>query len=103
LVVYKSFENFSGNFLRKIDFSILISVSVFIFLKECNTYYYTMSHQEEHPLVVALAWTLSGIMFSIYLLVKMGAAGSIAGNNHVSETLMLNDPYESILDDHSAD
>ena len=62
-----------------------------------------MSHQEEHPLVIALAWTLSGLMFSIYLLVKMGAMSAVTSDNHVSETLMLSDPYEYSLDDHRAD
>ena len=31
-------------------------------------------HDEEHPLVVALAWLLAGAVFGVFLLVKLGAA-----------------------------
>ena len=31
---------------------------------------------QEHPLVVALCWALTGLLFAFYLLIQLGALGS---------------------------
>lgn len=62
-----------------------------------------MSHDDEHPLVVAMAWALSGAMFAIYILVKMGVVDAMIDDNHVSEKLELYEPRDIIPDNQEAD
>jgi hypothetical protein len=60
-----------------------------------------MSHNDEHPLVIAMAWTLSGVMFAIYILVKLGAVDALSNDNHVSGSLELIQNKEHSFYDHS--
>jgi len=62
-----------------------------------------MNHSDEHPLVVAMAWALAGAMFTIYVLIKMGAAGAMTSNNHVSETIELYEPRDFSTGNQEAD
>ena len=75
--------------------------SDFALFNERNTYYYTMNHYDEHPLEIALAWLVCGMMFSVYFLVKLGAADALSNDNHVSESLELIRNQEHSFYDHS--
>ena len=86
---------FSGNFCEKIDFSFFTLNQVFLAFFQRNTYYYTMSYDDEHPLVIAMAWFLSGAAFGVFILAKMGVLGGSTSNNHVSSDVELYD-YSSI-------
>ena len=37
-------------------------------------------YDDEHPLVIALAWTLAGVAFTVFFLAKLGAFNPSAGN-----------------------
>jgi ABC-type long-subunit fatty acid transport system fused permease/ATPase subunit len=99
----ESFKSFSGNFFEKTGFFFLTLNQVFPSFFNCNTYYHTMSHDDEHPLVVALAWSLSGVMFAVYILVKIGAIDAMTSDDHVSERLELYDQADYSLDNQEAD
>jgi len=75
--------------------------SDFSLFDERNTYYCTMNHNDEHPLVIAMAWFICGAMFSIYILVKLGAVDALSNDNHVSESLELIHNQERSFYDHS--
>ena len=60
-----------------------------------------MSHNDEHPLAIALAWFLAGVMFAIYILVNLGAVDALSNDNHVSESLELIRKQEHSFYDHS--
>jgi hypothetical protein len=62
---------------------------VFLAFFQRNTYYYTMSYDDEHPLVIAMAWFLSGAAFGVFILAKMGVLNTSADNNHVSSEIEL--------------
>jgi hypothetical protein len=62
-----------------------------------------MSHDDEHPLVIAMAWSLAGAMFAIYILVKIGGIEAMISDNHVSEKLELYEPRDIIPDNQKAD
>jgi len=76
---------------------------VFPSFSECNTYCHTMNHEDEHPLVVALAWTLTGATFAVYVLVRLGAVDAMIDDNHLSERLELYEPRDISTGNQEAD
>ena len=75
--------------------------SDFALFNERNTYCYLMNQHDEHPLVTAMAWLVCGVMFSMYILVKLGAGDALTNDYHVSEHLELIRRQESSFYDHS--
>jgi hypothetical protein len=91
----KSFEKFSGNFWAKIDVRFLHLISV---LSKLYTYNSMYDHKED-LIAAALSWTLAGILFSIFVLIKLGASNS----SNVSSIIERGSNGEFSTDDHRDD